>query len=621
MDAIILAIVAIIYLGAVVYLGFRGYAATRTTSDYMVAGRRTHPFVMALSYGATFISTSAIVGFGGAAAFFGMGLLWLTFLNIFLGIFIAFVVFGKRTRQMGHQLQAHTFPELLGKRFNSRFIQAFSGFIIVVFMPLYAAAVLIGGARYIEATFAMPYELAVAIFSIIIAGYVVAGGLKGVMYTEALQGTLMFIGMLFLIVFTYTSVGGFTTAHRELDQLPEQIAAESETLLPEIRAAVPADVPDAEAVGWFIGKAGELKKLATQPDDQKAAAIAADEGLQSVAAFMKENPDFAKKPAFANRALVASIHPAGWRGWARMPERGSNFFYVLVTSVIMGVGVGVLAQPQLAVRFMTVRSDRELHRAVLVGGVFILMMTGVAFAVGSLSNLWFHRPEHGGFIAILAAEGNQDMVIPKFIVGALPKWFGPLFMLTLLSAAMSTLSSQFHAMGTSIGRDFFERGVLGAKEHKSTLLITRVGVILGIIVTIILSVKLPEGIIAAATAVFFGLCAAAFLPMYVGGLFWKRMTKAGAIASLCSGFGVSFFWLAFVQMPKGKLPALLAQALLGKDTLLPEPIFGIHWNWVEALFVGVPVAFIVAVVVSLLTQPESEKHIAYCFAKPSPERQ
>ena len=101
---------------------------------------------MALSYGATFISTSAIVGFGGAAGQFGMGVLWLTFLNIFAGIFIAFVVFGKRTRKIGRNLDAHTFPELLGLRFRSRFIQGFAGSIILVFMPIYAASVIKGGA-------------------------------------------------------------------------------------------------------------------------------------------------------------------------------------------------------------------------------------------------------------------------------------------------------------------------------------------------------------------------------------------------------------------------------------------------------------------------------------------
>jgi len=613
MDIQVLSIVAILYLGVVGYLGFRGYKATTTTSDYLVAGRKAHPFVMALSYGATFISTSAIVGFGGAAAAFGMGLLWLTFLNIFVGIFIAFTLFGGRTRKMGHHLQAHTFPELLGKRFNSRFIQAFSGLIVVVFMPLYAAAVLIGAAQYIKTAFDVNYGVAVTIFSLIIAAYVVAGGLKSVMYTDALQGTLMFIGMILLLVLTYGKLGGVTTAHKKLDELPKRIEEQYQAALPDIKAGAPPGTPDADVFRWLGGGAGALKATAGMSDGEQAAYYAANPGVTAEQA-MAVGDVLEAHPELANRLVVASLRKGGFQGWTRFPTSGSKFWYVLVTSIIAGVGIGVLAQPQLAVRFMTVKSQRELNRAILVGGVFILVMTGVAFTCGALSNVWFWLPENGGKVSLAKVPGgNLDLIIPAFVSAALPSWFGAIFMLTLLSAAMSTLSSQFHAMGTSIGRDVFERGILGAQEHPQTVLITRAGIILTIMATVILAFELPDGIIAAATAIFFGLCAAAFLPMYVGGLFWQGMTKAGAVASLCTGFGVSFFWLMFVQQAKGKLSAMLAARLLGVPTLLPEPVFGIQWNWVEALFVALPISAIVAVVVSLLTKPEPPEHIRKCF--------
>ena len=102
-------ITVVAYLCIIGFLGFRGYQTTKSATDYMIAGRKVHPYIMAMSYGATFISTSAIVGFGGAAGVFGMGLLWLTFMNIFIGIFIAFWIFGGRTRRMGLRLDAHTF--------------------------------------------------------------------------------------------------------------------------------------------------------------------------------------------------------------------------------------------------------------------------------------------------------------------------------------------------------------------------------------------------------------------------------------------------------------------------------------------------------------------------------
>jgi SSS family solute:Na+ symporter len=57
---------------------------------------------------------------------FGMSLLWLTFCNIFVGIFIAFVFIGGKTRRIGLTLDAHTFPEFLGRRFESKAIQVFA---------------------------------------------------------------------------------------------------------------------------------------------------------------------------------------------------------------------------------------------------------------------------------------------------------------------------------------------------------------------------------------------------------------------------------------------------------------------------------------------------------------
>ena len=73
MNTFTLGLIVVAYLLSLAYLGFLGYKKTTNTSDYLVGGRQMNPIVMALSYGATFISASAIVGFGGVAAAFGMG--------------------------------------------------------------------------------------------------------------------------------------------------------------------------------------------------------------------------------------------------------------------------------------------------------------------------------------------------------------------------------------------------------------------------------------------------------------------------------------------------------------------------------------------------------------------
>ena len=212
-------ILVLVYLVILGFLSYKGYRGTKTASDYLVAGRNIHPFVMAMSYGATFISTSAIVGFGGAAAIFGMGLLWLAFLTIAVGIFVSFVFFGARTRAMGCRMQAHTFPELLSKRYDSRFLHIFAAIVILIFMPLYTAVVSMGAAKVIEVTFQVRYDVALFMFCSIVALYVTMGGLKGVMYTDALQGAIMFAGMIILMVLTYQALGGIIPAHQALTDL------------------------------------------------------------------------------------------------------------------------------------------------------------------------------------------------------------------------------------------------------------------------------------------------------------------------------------------------------------------------------------------------------------------
>ena len=210
----------------------------------------------------------------------------------------------------------------------------------------------------------------------------------------------------------------------------------------------------------------------------------------------------------------------------------------------MGVGIGVLAQPQLAVRFMTVKSDREINRAIPIGGVFILMMTGVAFVVGALSNVWFFNTQ--GQIAAVAA-GGADSIIPAFLDGFMPEWFVTVFLVILLAAGMSTISSQFHAIGTAVGRDIFK---VKDDDSKKSMLITRLGVLVAIVFTIILAYVLPNvwnDAIAISTGLFFGLCCAAFLPMYFGALYFKKITKTAAISGMVAGFSSSLLWMMFVH--------------------------------------------------------------------------
>jgi SSS family solute:Na+ symporter len=479
---------------------------------------------------------------------------------------------------MGHHLDAHTFPELLGRRFNSKFIQVFSGLIIFLFIPLYAAAVLLGGCEFIHAEFNVSFEMALLVFSIIIAIYVIFGGLKGVMYTDALQGSIMVVAMLILVGATYFSLGGIASAHQSLTNLADLVPAK----------------------------------------------------LQAI----------------------------GHRGWTAFPEFGFgelkyNLWWIMVSTIMLGVGIGVLAQPQLAVRFMTVKSRRELNRAVLLGGLFILAIPGSAYVVGSLSNVWFTQngPEISGrvsnvinaetghamiewtvtdaegketlkqapvaisegkavlgesvkgrTISIENAKGITDQIIPQFINQAMPKWFRLLFLLTLLAAAMSTLSSQFHTLGTAISRDVY--GQLQPKGGQG-IGVTRLGILIGIILAVTISFYARGGsmFIARATAIFFGLCVSTFLPAYLGGLFTRWVSRPAAIASMVVGFLATAFWLTFVKSAEASAIGLVQKVTHGKTSILES-----HLNWpvVDPIVIALPLSIITIVIFSLIFRPKDE---------------
>lgn len=521
-----------LYVAVMAGLAYIGFKKTKNTNDYLLAGKQIHPVVMALSYGATFISTSAIVGFGGAAGQFGMGLLWLTVLNIFVGVFIAFVVFGKKTREIGHKLGTQTMPEFFARRFDSKFMQGYASVLIFLFMPIYASAVLKGLVDYVAKYIGASFDAVLIIMGVLVALFVISGGLKGIMYMDAFQGTVMFAGMAFLIIYTYAMLGGVTGAHAALAELPRQ-------------------------------------------------------------------------PGVAEQ--VAGLTKGGFAGWTSMPRTGTPVWWNIVTTLVAGVGIGVLAQPQLSVKFMTVKSGRELNRAVLSGGVFILFMTGVAFTVGALSNVAFYNAT--GKIALQAA-GSNDGIIPAFIKTFLPEWFGGVFLVVLMAAGISTLNALIHTMGAALGRDFLKQS-LGLKAD--TIALTRVAMGIGLLITILLAwlsskLDVSMAIIAIGTSLFFGLCAATFLPAYFAALYIERFPRSAALASMLVGSASSLFWLFFVQeKTAGSLQ--ICNLLFGTPSIVKGTALQ-TLSMVDAIVVALPLSILTALIAWAIKGNAGERQAA-----------
>ncbi len=205
-----------------------------------------------------------------------------------------------------------------------------------------------------------------------------------------------------------------------------------------------------------------------------------------------------------------------------------------------------------------------------------------------------------GKIALDAAGGNVDSIIPLFINRAMPDLFVIIFMLTLLAAAMSTLSALYYAMGTALVCDLWGRG----KECALSMRAHQYGIVLMMVVSTVLAFMLPISIIARATAMFMGLCACAFLPAFAVGVYAKAPSTKAALYSMVTGAVIWFLWTAFIHAAEAKSLGL-CQAIFEKVTLLGSPSTA-----VDPIVIALPISLIVMVLMQVQSGKQQPAAVA-----------
>jgi len=519
----------VIFVIITILLGWYGYKNTKNDKNEFLLGRgKTSPLIIALSYGATFLSASAVIGFGGQAAVHGMTMLWLCFLNLAVGLIVAFIVFGRRTRRIGRKLGASTFADFLGKVYHSKGIRAFTAIIIFIMMPIYTAAVLKGGVNSLAVITGLTdyYNYILLLLSLIVAIYVVYGGIIAVMYNDAFQAAIMFVGMLAIFIVTMMYFGGFEAGSAQLTDL-------------------------------WNAKMGET-------------------GLGVL---------------------------DGFRGWTSSPEFGTKEWLTVVTSFLMGVGIGALTQPQLVVRFMSAKSDKDLDKSLIIGSIFMLVIVGSAYTVGSLSNGYFDD-QYGmtSFQYITSLGLGTDFIVPQYILEVFSgvtfgDVFVSLFLLSLICASISTISALMHTIGAAGGYDLYEilKTRRGEKEtHDSSVRVSRIVIVVMMVIVVIYCYVMPKDIIAKATSLFMGMTAAALLPAYFHALYSKNPSRDAALASISVGTVVYIFLALFINSGLSIfLP--ICKMITGQAVLMPDSLIA----YVDPLIIALPISIITMAVVLL----------------------
>ncbi|WDE03911.1 sodium/proline symporter PutP [Thalassomonas viridans] len=208
------------YLLTTLLIGYLAFKATNTLSDYILGGRQLGPAVTALSVGASDMSGWLLLGLPGAIYLSGVSEVWIG-VGLVLGAWLNWLLVAPRLRHFSeHADDALTIPDFFAKRFNDnanilRFISALT---ILVFFTFYVSSGLVGGAILFEKVFAIEYQNALLIGTVVIVSYTFLGGFLAVSWTDFFQGCLMLLALVILPVVTLNELGGIEQTQQVLQQ-------------------------------------------------------------------------------------------------------------------------------------------------------------------------------------------------------------------------------------------------------------------------------------------------------------------------------------------------------------------------------------------------------------------
>lgn len=227
------------YLALLAVIGWYSSKKTKSLEDFLVAGRSINSVLLGLSFGVTYFSAVLLVGGGLQSYEWGLSTLWIAAINVFVGVFLAFVFFGRRTKGLSQHLGAMTIPDLLADRYRDSKLRVLSALVILVFETVYLVSIYIGLSVLMGVI--MPdtphaYEIAVIVCGVITVIYLTMGGSHGAILTDVIEAVIMVAGVVLIAGFGLHHIaegGGFagaTTLYASLHAQDPQLVSYPGTL-------------------------------------------------------------------------------------------------------------------------------------------------------------------------------------------------------------------------------------------------------------------------------------------------------------------------------------------------------------------------------------------------------
>ena len=216
-----------------------------------------------------------------------------------------------------------------------------------------------------------------------------------------------------------------------------------------------------------------------------------------------------------------------------------------------GWGLGYFGMPHIIIRFMGIRSQREVKKSAAVGIVWNVLILAFAVAVGSIGRMFLGDITDSSLVFISMVR----KIFPAIISGVL--------LSAILSAAMSTADSQLLASASAFAADVYKPLLRKSAKEKEMFWAGRIVVVVIAVAAVIIAANPNSGTIMGLVGNAWGVFGAAFGPVIFLSLFWKRLSFAGAIAGILVGAAADIVWLAVPALSGTGLYEIIPGVVMG----------------------------------------------------------
>ena len=197
----------------------------------------------------------------------------------------------------------------------------------------------------------------------------------------------------------------------------------------------------------------------------------------------------------------------------------------------LGWGLGYFGMPHILIRFMSIKTEKDLRKSSVIGISWTLIILTMSVAAGVVGRIFLGDIQDSSTVFITMVR----KIFPALASG--------LLLSAILSAAMSTADSQLLTSASAFASDVYKPMLRKNASNREMLWVSRVVVLAIALVALVIASDPNSGTIMGLVENAWGVFGAAFGPAILLSLFWKRLTFAGTAAGIIAGAAVDILWL------------------------------------------------------------------------------